>query len=63
MFKNDPDHDSYRRRYEKELQSLLEQMISQVDQKIKRSLARIETPVPDHMNIPEMNAYQQETAH
>jgi hypothetical protein len=38
-------------------------MIQQVDQKIKRSLARVETPVPDHMNIPEMNAYQQETAH
>ncbi len=38
-------------------------MIVQVDQKIKRSLARIETPVPDHLNIPEMNAYQQETAH
>lgn len=42
---------------------MLEQMIQQVDMKIKRSLARIETPVPDHMNIPEMNAYQQETAH
>lgn len=38
-------------------------MISQVDQKIKRSLARIETPAPEHMNIPEMNALQQETAH
>lgn len=30
---------------------------------MKRSLARVENPVPDHMNIPEMNAYQQETAH
>ena len=63
MFKNDPEREPFQRRYEKELQSLLDQMISQVDQKIKRSLARVETPVPDHMNIPEMNAYQQETAH
>ena len=64
MFKCAPDRDLYQRKYERELQSLLEQMIQQVDQKIKRSLARIETPVPDNLllqNMPEMNAYQQET--
>jgi hypothetical protein len=51
-------------------------MISQVDQKIKRSLARIEIPtggagapgsgIPPEisgMNAPEMNAFQQEQAH
>mgnify|MGYP000111087828 CR=1 FL=1 len=58
MFKADPERETYQRKYEKELQGLLETMIQQVDMKIKRSLARIETPVPDHMNIPEMNAYQ-----
>ena len=37
-------------------------MIAQVDQKIKRSLARIETPGPgdSQLNIPEMSALQQE---
>ena len=42
----------------------MEQMISQVDQKIKRSLARIEIPSGGDsgptLNIPEMSAYQQE---
>ncbi len=63
MFKNDPNRETYQRKYENELQHLLEQMIQQVDQKIKRSLARVETPVSDHVNIPEMNALQQETVH
>ncbi len=75
MFKNDPNRDKYQRKYEKELQALLEQMIAQVDQKIKRSLARIEIPtggssapggIPPEisgMNAPEMNAFQQEQAH
>lgn len=51
-------------------------MISQVDQKIKRSLARIEIPSGGQgagpnpainelagLNVPEMNALQQEAAH
>lgn len=38
-------------------------MIQQVDQKMKRSLARVENPGPEHLNQPEMNAFQQETAH
>jgi hypothetical protein len=38
MFNSDPNKERYQRKYEKELQALLEQMISQVDQKIKRSL-------------------------
>jgi hypothetical protein len=63
MFKADPNREHYQRKYEKEQMDLLEHMIAQVDQKIKRSLARVETPVPDHQHLPEMNAYQQETAH
>ena len=67
QFKNDPNRDRYQRKYEKDLQALLEQMISQVDQKIKRSLARIEIPGggagigPEGISImsaPEMNAFQ-----
>eukprot|EP00347_Sterkiella_histriomuscorum_P016696 403352205 len=61
MFKNDPDREIYQRKYEKELQSLLEQMIAQVDQKMKRSIARVENPGPDHINQPEINASQQES--
>jgi hypothetical protein len=69
MFKNDPSREKYQRKYEKELQTLLEQMIAQVDQKIKRSLARIEIPsggnagqvgMPPEiaaLNAPEMNAF------
>ncbi len=66
MFRNDPNRDKYQRKYEKELQTLLEQMIAQVDQKIKRSLARIELPGGGaagqdlNINAPEMNALQQE---
>lgn len=58
MFKNDPERDQYQRRYEKELQSLLEQMIGQVDAKMKRSIARVENPGPEtmHINQPEINA-------
>lgn len=51
MFKNDPERDQYQRRYEKELQSLLESMIGQVDAKMKRSIARVENPGPETMHI------------
>mmetsp|Transcript_118591 Transcript_118591/g.165263 ORF Transcript_118591/g.165263 Transcript_118591/m.165263 type:complete len:106 (+) Transcript_118591:54-371(+) len=42
QFQNDGSYDSYERKYEDELIILLDHMIAQVDQKIKRSLARAE---------------------
>lgn len=57
MFKADPNRDHYQRKYENQLIELLQSQLAQVDQKIKKSLARTEMPVPDHMALPEMNAY------
>ena len=72
MFKSDPNRDKYQRKYEKELQSLLDQMIAQVDQKIKRSLNRIEIPggsgtghsgQNEGIVMPEMTALHAENTH
>jgi len=61
MFKADLNKNYYQRVYEQELIDLLERLIGMVDVKIKKSLQRIEQPVPDHMSLPEMNQLQQET--
>ena len=42
---------------------LLEGMITMVDQKIKRSIQRIEMPMPDSAMMPEISQFQQETTH
>ena len=66
-FLEDPDHSRYERRYQDELISQLEHMISQVDQKIKRSLARAENGplgrATEETGAPEMNPMQTESAH
>jgi hypothetical protein len=48
MFKNDSNVEYYTRKYEAELIKLLEDMIYKVDKKIKRSLNRLDTPIPEN---------------
>lgn len=47
MFKNDSNQEYYERKYEAELIDLLEKCISKVDERIRRSMNRIEAPMPE----------------
>ncbi len=63
----DPEHSRFERRYQEELIQQLEFMISQVDQKIKRSLQRAENGpmgrIEQVEQTTEMNQIQSETVH
>ena len=48
MFKNDEFRDYYGRKYEAELIDKLDRIISKVDERIKRSMTRIEAPMPEN---------------
>ena len=63
MFLQDGERDYYQQKYEGMLIELLEGMITLVDQKIKRSIQRIEMPLPDSAMMPEISQFQQETTH
>ena len=67
QFINDPERETFEKKYQDELIMQLTKMVAQVDQKIKRSLARAENgpqgrsdPANDIQTQPEMNALQQE---
>lgn len=47
MFKNDPNREYYARKYEAGLIELIERVISKVDDRIRRSMNRIEAPMPE----------------
>ena len=47
MFKNDSNREYYARKYEGELIEKLERIISKIDERIKRSMTRIEAPMPE----------------
>lgn len=47
MYKNDEHREYYARKYEAELIDKLDRIISKVDEKIKRSMTRIEAPMPE----------------
>lgn len=47
MFRGDPNYDYYSRKYEAEMIDKLERIVSKVDERIKRSMTRIEAPMPE----------------
>lgn len=49
MFKNDSNMEYYARKYESQLINLLEDMISKVDDRIRRSMNRLDAPIPENI--------------
>lgn len=47
MFKNDSNREYYARKYEAELINLLEKVIAKVDERIRKSMNRLEAPMPE----------------
>mmetsp|Transcript_19728 Transcript_19728/g.17438 ORF Transcript_19728/g.17438 Transcript_19728/m.17438 type:complete len:164 (+) Transcript_19728:149-640(+) len=48
MFKNDSQMEYYERKYELELINCLERIIFKVDDKIKKSMNRLDAPIPEN---------------
>jgi hypothetical protein len=49
MFKNDPNMEYYERKYESELIDFLERVVTKVDDKIRRSMNRLDAPIPENL--------------
>lgn len=47
MFKNDSNMEYYARKYEAELVDFLEKVVNKVDERIRRSLNRLDAPIPE----------------
>ena len=50
MYEQDPNKSYYKRKYLPELLELLDSMINKVDERIRKSITRIEAPMPDSYN-------------
>lgn len=50
MFLMDPNIRFYRMKYMPDLIKLLDRMLTKVDEKIRKSIIRIEAPMPDSFN-------------
>ena len=48
MFKNDANMEYYERKYERDLINCLERIIFKVDDKIKKSMNRLDAPIPEN---------------
>ena len=47
MFENDPNKEQYQIKYEEKLIEYLEKLVSDVDKKMKKSMERIDAPIPE----------------
>ena len=47
MFENDPNKEQYQIKYEEKLMEYLEKLVSDVDKKMKKSMERIDAPIPE----------------
>ena len=47
MFENDPNKEQYQIKYEEKLMEYLEKLVAEVDKKMKKSMERIDAPIPE----------------